>query len=336
MHTTGLKRWLLLGLLATGPAWAAPQTFQLKNDKLQFSFTPELGGRGLSFSAAGQPNLLKIGAAVEEQSQPHISADGDNIPYLGHIVWLGPQKAWWRSQSLNTARRDASADWPPDPFTVLASNTLTEHSTTEADMVAPASPITGLSLRKHFALEGDKLVQRVTATNERDTPVSWDLWFNTRVAADTRVYVPVENFNGDLRIVQMGDATTQADSDVQAQGFFDFSRARANSKTKAYIQPAAGWFAAFNKGQVFIIEFPLQPRAAIHPDQGQVEMYMEYADGKMNDGLLELEVHAPFKTLAPGESMTATENWKAFAFRGGDSRSAQIHKLRELGYLPVK
>ncbi|WP_193161969.1 DUF4380 domain-containing protein [Microbulbifer hainanensis] len=333
MRGNGIKHWLLLGLLAVGPASAEPQIYQLENNQLHFSFTPQLGGRGLAFAAAGQENLLKVGAAVQQQPQPQppISADGDNIPYLGHIVWLGPQKAWWRHQSLNTARRDAGADWPPDPFTVLAGNTLTKLSDTEVEMIAPASPVSGLSLHKQFVLDGDRLVQRVEATNQRETPVSWDLWFNTRVPADTRVYVPVKDFDNDLRIVPMSESVAGPDESRQAGGFFDFARIGSN-KAKAYIQPAAGWLAAFNKGQVFIIEFPLQPRAAIHPDQGQVELYLEYADGEMAEGLLELEVHAPFKTLESGGSMSAQETWRALPYSGNSDMASQTAFLQELGY----
>ncbi len=75
-------------------------------------------------------------------------------------------------------------------------------------------------------------------------------------------------------------------------------------QAKAFIQPSAGWLAAFSEDQVFVIEFPLHPRAIIHPDQGQVELYIDRDPTAPEAGLLELEVHVPYHTLAPGERMS--------------------------------
>ncbi|WP_250459315.1 DUF4380 domain-containing protein [Microbulbifer litoralis] len=304
----------------------------LENDKLSYRFTPQIGGRGLGFSTAGGENLLKVGAAVREVPAPQATAEAGFVPYFGHIVWPGPQGDWWKQQTLNAGRREAAAVWPPDPFTVLAASKLIKLTETEAEMVSPVSPVTGLQLTKRYRLDGDTLQHQVQAVNRRDEPVRWDIWFNTRVSPDARLYVPVRDFDGDLRLEKFPEmsAVAQADKNKRQLGLFDFARGE-NVKAKAFIEPAAGWIAAFDRGQLFLIEFEQQPRESIHPEQGQVEVYLEQDPDKPGSGVMELEVHAPYRELAPGESMAAEENWRALAYTGEDSIEGHLRALKELG-----
>ncbi|MCX2842355.1 DUF4380 domain-containing protein [Microbulbifer thermotolerans] len=334
IRTRGLTA--LLAALLVGQAYghsdAQPEIYKLQNSKLSYSFTPQIGGRGLAFSAAGEKNLLKVGTAVQEQPNPDISPQAGFIPYQGHIIWPGPQADWWKQQEVNPQRRAAGAVWPPDPFTVLNDYELTAVSDKSATIVSPVSPVTGLQLTKEFTLKDDVLLHRVTAVNRRETPVKWDIWFNTRVSPETRVYVPIADFSRDLRLEKFPEMTTEvkADAEKQRLGLFGFARGE-NIKAKAFIEPSAGWIAAFTQGQLFVIEFPRQARDSIHPDQGQVELYLEQDPQNPDAGVLELEVHAPYRELAPGESMSATETWRALTYTGKNSVEAHLRALRELG-----
>jgi hypothetical protein len=299
----------------------------LENEQLAYTFTPELGGRGLSFSVPGHGNLLRVGEAVTTDPEPVVAADGENYPYLGHIVWIGPQGYWWQQQSLNADRRKEGAVWPPDPFTVLVRNETVSGGEVSAELSAPASPVTGLELTKRYRLEGDVLVHDVEAVNTRDKAVSWDIWFNTRVSPDTRVFVPVADPDGDVRLTTFEGKAASADRELENEGYFGFD-GEGRFKAKAMIQPSAGWMAAFTKGQLFVIEFDLQPRESIHPDQGQVELYL---DSDPDSGLLELEVHAPYRTLPPGGRMAASERWRAWP-SSAVSVLDQLEELRKRGY----
>lgn len=328
--------WLLAGLLASACspllAESPVEIYQLQNDNLSYRFTAELGGRGLGFAVSGGENLLKVGSAVEELPSPQVSADAGFVPYFGHIVWPGPQGDWWKQQTLNRERRETAAAWPPDPFTVLAPSELKTITDTEAEMVSPVSPVTGLQLTKRYRLESDALVHEVKAINRRDQPVRWDIWFNTRVSPQARVYVPVEDFANDLRLEKFPEMSAEAEADPEKRrlGLFDFARGE-QIKAKAFIEPAAGWLAVFDRGQLFVIEFPRQPRAAIHPEQGQVELYLEQDPQRPDAGVLELEVHAPYRELDPGESMSAQEKWRAVAYHGEDSVEGHLQALRTQG-----
>jgi hypothetical protein len=318
---------LALLLVYGACAFAQPQTYRLENEHLRFEFTPELGGRGLWFSATGQSNLLRVGEAVRQDPSPIISAEGVNYPYLGHIVWIGPQANWWRQQSLNAERREAGAPWPPDPWTVLVANELVSLTEDAAVLTAPESPVTGLRLEKRFRLDGSALVLEVEAQNARAEPVSWDIWFNTRVAPGAHVVVPVQNIEADVRLQTFEGAAAAPDPQGAESGYFSFAPG-GEHKAKALIQPSEGWLAAFTAGQLFVIEFDLQQREAIHPDQGQVELYL---DSNPDSGLLELEVHSPFKTLAPGERMAARERWHAWPSTASTS-AERLTQLKQNGF----
>ena len=97
---------------------------------------------------------------------------------------------------------------------------------------------------------------------------------------------------------------------------------------KVFLQPSAGWMAGFRGAQAFIVQFQHQARSAIHPDQGQVELYQDIDPARPQGGLIEMEVHAPWHTLAPGARMDAAELWTLLPYGGPDTRAAHLAFLR--------
>jgi hypothetical protein len=296
--------------------------------------TPALGGRVLHFGAPGMPNLIKVGAAVETDPAPAVAADADDIAHFGHDVWLGPQSGWWTDQDANTARRDAAAIWPPDPYLSFAPMRILRRDASALVLEGVDSPVTGVRLRKRFAVDpGDDATVHVhvQARNIRHRPVARDLWFNTRVAASMRVYVPVAG-EDDVR-VDTHAGMAPPDWAIE-RGLLVLSPAPppegiATRRGKVFLQPSAGWIAGFDRGQLFLIRFEHQPRARIHPEQGQVELYVEHGSD-LAAGLLELEVHAPYRTLAPGGTMEAGERWSVLRYEGADDPGAHATFLCEV------
>jgi hypothetical protein len=308
------------------------EQFTLANDNLSYTYTPQVGGRGTAFSAAGGRNLLKADAAALAGVAPVVSLQTGHVGYNGHIVWLGPQNEWWRKQDLDYERYENSAVWPPDPYTVFANTRRTVLSDNAVLLESPPSPVTGMQVSKIVTLGPDVLAQKVIATNTRDEMVGWDIWFNTRVPADTQIVVPLADFAADLRVESYGEEAMGLDDNLQELGYFDFARGRPMTG-KAFIQPSAGWIAAFYADQMFVIEFDLQARDKIHPQQGQVEIYLDYKPGNLKESLLELEVHAPYHELQSGEAMQAEERWRAWPYSGPHSAAAHLRALRERGYI---
>jgi hypothetical protein len=325
-----MKRWLAGVLMGLPLAAAAVESVRLDNGTVVLEVTPELGGRGLGFSLQGRANLLKIGEAVAAQPDPEVSASAGDIGYLGHDVWLGPQSQWWTRQHANPARRDAKANWPPDPYLAFAQTRVLERSSHRLVLEGVPSPVSGVQLRKTFALSAqrpDTAIVHVQARNIRDTPVAWDLWFNTRVAPSTRVYVPVAS-QQDVRVEPVAGAGLAPLLPRLQDGLFSFERAplpegMSGRRGKVFLQPSAGWMAGFAGDQLFIIRFTHRERSLIHPEQGQVELYLDdTADA--SKGLLEMEVHAPYRSLQPEQTMEAEESWSVLAYDGEDTYEAQV------------
>ena len=323
--------WLfgVLTMLAAPHAHAS-DVIVLDNGTIRFEVTPSFGGRGVGFSLHGQSNLLKVGDAVRAQPSPRVDADADDIAYLGHDVWLGPQSTWWSDQDVNTARRDVRAAWPPDPYLSFARQRIVERDDRAVTMEGVASPVTGVRLRKHFRLADDRddtVVLEVEATNIRNRRVRRDLWFNTRMSAATQVYVPVHD-ETHVRIRsdegrELAPLRTYIDAGVLCIERAPLQPGIQARRGKIFIAPSAGWIAGFADRQLLLIRFDLQPAAAIHPEQGQVELYLDEPADAAN-GLLELEVHAPFRELEPGARMSAKETWTVLRYDG--PATAEAHR----------
>ncbi|MCL1560978.1 DUF4380 domain-containing protein [Xanthomonas nasturtii] len=325
----------LLPMTSTGAVAPAPtnaaavERIQLSSKAVELSATPAFGGRVLSFNLRGQPNVLKVGAAVEQQPAPEVSATAGDIAYLGHDVWIGPQSQWWLHQQLNRTRQAAAAVWPPDPYLSLAQTHITQRSKDALEFEGVPSPLTGVQLRKHIKLSAahaDTVDIQASARNIRTQPIAWDLWFNTRVAASTRVFVPVAAAT-DIRVQPPSEAGTVAPHYKHARGVLalraDARKDGLIQRGKLLLQPSAGWMAGFAGGQVLVIRFAHQPLAAIHPEQGQVELYLDAPPEHPEQGLLEMEVHAPYRQLAPGAQMQAQEQWTLLRYTGPDDEQAQ-------------
>lgn len=323
LHLACLSLFLTPAALASAPL----PSHRLDNGLVEARVSEVAGGRLLSFALKGQPNFLLIDEAAGDPDAPPDATSG-YIRYQGHEVWIGPQREWWVHQDVNPARAAAKATWPPDPWLSLAKYALVHKKQDEIVLDSPASPVSGIGLRKRYALVAGKpgsLRLDAEATNRSGKLAGRDIWFNTRVPAHTMAYVPVAA-REDVRIepagalhYTLGGGLLSLDLPMPGD---------APRKGKLFAQPSHGWLAAFRGGQALVIQFAHQPRAAIHPAQGQVELYQD-ADARAADkGMLELEVHAPYVELAPGEAMRASELWTILPYDGPANRDAHLEFLR--------
>ena len=336
-------QWLLLGLLTASigslmaqevdipPASSAPsssvQRITLDNGHLQLTVTPDLGGRGLALHRIGQPNLLKVGEAVAQQPHPQVSAEAGDIGYLGHDVWVGPQSGWWQQQQVNPQRQQAHANWPPDPYLGFARNRVLLHTEQVLQLEGVNSPVSGIRMQKQYGFDPndpDTVQMQASARNIRSTSVAWDLWFNTRVSSATRVFVPLASA-ADLQMQALGDPGTESPAYRLQHGLLILAPAEREQaqRGKFLLQPSAGWMAGFNGKQMLLFRFQHQPRERIHPEHGQIELYVDAASANTANGLIEMELHAPYQLLTPGRAMQATERWTVLAYDGPDDAGAQ-------------
>jgi hypothetical protein len=331
MRTIATPALLVALCLAAACARAAEvERIRLQSAEMVVEVTPALGGRVLHAGRIGFPNLIKTGEPVASQPAPAVSAEADDIGYLGHDVWLGPQSGWWSDQHANPARRAAKAVWPPDPYLAFAETRVVARAPDRLVLEGIDSPVTGVRLLKSFAFDAADpatVVVTAVARNIRDRGIARDLWFNTRTSAATRVYVPVADAR-DVRVDAERNAAPAWRIEAGVFSFVPASPDTAMRRGKVFLQPSAGWMAGFAQRQAFVIRFEHQPRAAIHPEHGQVELYLDHARD-VQAGLLEMEVHAPFRTLAPGDAMQASERWTVLAYDGPETQAAQLAFLCE-------
>ena len=310
-------------------------TYALNNGTIAVRATDAIGGRLLSFSLAGKANFLKTDEQAGDPAAP-VDATTPNIGYMGHEMWVGPQSQWWLHQSVNPARAAEKASWPPDAYLSLARYSVKRADAKSIEFDSPASPVSGLQLNKRFALVDGKpnsLQLDVSAVNRRDQSVAWDIWFNTRTDGNTWAYVPVANA-GDVRQTVVGGFDGAPITYTIDGGILSLDRlapppGQHVRQGKLLIQPSQGWLAGFHGDQAFIIQFDHQAKSAIHPEQGQVELFNDYRPEQPAQGLLEMEVHAPYVKLAPGAAMRSHELWTILAYTGAATRSAHIAFLRQ-------
>lgn len=329
-----LLLWVFM--LAPIEGWAQLEQISLKSSAIEVLVTPDAGGRVLSSSLIGHQNFLKLGAAVTRSASFGVNENSPFIPYFGHETWFGPQSEWWLHQLINPQRRALKAVWPPDPFSVLLRNQITHLSDKKIVMRSQVSPVTGLLVEKTFELVADNPNQfdlLVKAKNSRDTDVAWDIWFNTRSFSQTRIFAPVDT-NTQIRTMDWPSAESapvnyKIEENLLSLQLENPPKGKSKLIGKVLFQPSEGWFAAFNKNQLLIVQFPYLPIEDIHPEQGQLEFYLEYNPANDYMSVLEMEVHSAYKKLKPGEEMQARERWTLIEYSGDESVDAQRKFLRE-------
>jgi hypothetical protein len=302
----------------------------LKNAHIEVGILPGLGGRVVLLRKPGMRSVIKSDVN-DLKERPEISAYGDFKTYNGHIVWLSPQSEWWSQQDINTKRRDAKALWPPDPYLIYGDYKINEHTDTSITMISPESPVSGVQLTKQISFNSEGVVKfEAAAKNIRKEPVSWGLWLNTRLDGFARCYVPADK-NDLLKLGVEADGNNKPLPYEFIDGYFTFMPpALKNSLTKymqkAFINPSETFMVGFSEGQAIKIRFEYVPPEQIHPDQSPVEIYNMVST---EETLLEMEIHGPYLTLQPGESIHLTETWQLFKYDGENVPDSHITFINE-------
>lgn len=309
----------------------------LKNRELVMGILPDLGAHVVLFRTVTGKNLLQSAPNLWAEPPPQISAEKPPfVPCNGHVYWIGPQKEWWMHQGLNADRKNRQVPWPPDPYLTLGRYEIVEQSADAVKLKGPASPVSGLQMLKEFSMKGNRVSLKVVATNISDGEVAWDLWSNTRLPGDAKVYVPFKN--GTVRSTRKV-GTVEEDCPppyTVAEGFlrYDDSGAAAADRevayeTKTYLYPEGALVAAFNNRCLFLKRSTLVPHRQIHKDQGLVEI-SRVAGKNVVEPLMEVEMHGAYTRLTPGESMSFEESWEIVPCGDLPDAAARLKFLKEV------
>jgi hypothetical protein len=323
------------GVARAQGAGAVMQTIEITNGTIVVGVLPPLGGRVVVLKKAGGENVLDVDEKLLRPPYPTASVDTPFRPWNGRIVWVGPQSAFWTQQDLKPDLKKHKAVWPPDPFNEAGRFEVVEKTPARLRLEGPASPVTGLSLVHEYEITGERTVRmKTTATNRRPTPVSWDLWPNTRVRTDAWPYVELDP----TQMLRMegpssADAAAGLHPSESRNGWLTLPPGRKPEGdhkrmwVKAFARPARGLIACFAGKQLVVITAPIVPREKLHPDQAFIELYR--AVGKGTD-ILEVEMHGPYETLAPGASTSFEQTFEVLDYDGPASTEAHVARLGQL------
>ncbi|MFP4015057.1 MAG: DUF4380 domain-containing protein [Chitinispirillaceae bacterium] len=309
----------------------------LNSGNIELGVLPDLGGVVALFRLSDKPNVLKADHAIWNAPPRIRRSFGPETRWKahnGHIIWVGPQSEWWIHQEKSPRRQQKKAVWPPDPYLNFGYFEPTEKSDTHITMVGPPSEFTGLQMTKTIVIREDDTVSfHVRATNIRSRPVAWDLWFNTRVDGYARCYVPLSDTDL-VRVDHRNTRSQEAGSFQHEAGFLNTdplppSNGKKHRWAKAFIPADYGLMTAFASSQAFTIRFSRHEAEQIHPEHSLVELYNCTSHNRA-DALTELEYHTPYRTLLPGESMEASEEWILQPFSRCDDHRSCISYMKEL------
>jgi hypothetical protein len=297
---------------------------------------PPLGGRVVLLKTVGGENLLDSDPKRWRPPYPLPTVGTAYQPWNGRIVWAGPQTGFWSQQDLRPDLKQARAQWPPDPFNETGRFDVVERTAKLLRLRGATSPVTGLGLEHEYEITGERTVRmKTTATNGRDTPVSWDLWPNTRVRPEGHPYVPLDP----TQMLRM-DGPHPTDTDAGAcpsetrRGWLTLppgSKPGSGHRrlwAKAYVRPARGLIAYFLGDELLLIRAPIVPRRELHGEQAFIEIYR--GAGKGADTILELEMHGPYETLAPGASMSFEQTFEILEYDGPRTQEGHLARLETL------
>jgi len=312
----------------------------ITNGNIRAGILPDVGGRIVSLQRDGGINILESDPNLwnEDDTQrivpsPSLTEEEDYKAYNGHEVWVGPQSEWWKQQTLNVEKRSSSLFWPPDPYIIYDRYSILDKTEHSIVIQGTESPISGLLFTKKIEIdENGKLYFEVIARNIRKEEVKWDLWLITRVNGYNLNFVPVTSAE-DVCLTNPSHAHQGKAPYKIEDGFFSFTAERMDRNYKectgkAIINPEKPYMATLAGDNLLVIRFEKQNPADIHPEQGEVELY-SFATPQRETSMLELEIHAPYKTLQPGESMSACEIWEVYPFSANATEEEVRRFLRE-------
>lgn len=307
----------------------------LQNQQILVGIMPDVGAHIVLFRTHAGSNVLLSDPKLWTEPAPKFSTENPPfLPYNGHIYWVGPQKGWWTQQDMNPGKKNKKDSWPPDPYLTLDKYEVVEKSNESVKLKSPASPVSGLQMVKEISIKGNKVFLKVTATNIRESDVSWDIWSNTRLPGNANVYVPVSKEGG---VIKMEFTAWTPDKDRIypydiKDGFlnYDIESVAADKEhvftSKTFIYPSKPLIAAFSNDYLLLKRSSVVPKKEIHPDHAFVEIYKLI---NVPWALTEIEMHGAFTTLKPGESISFEENLELIPCKALPGTAERIEFLKE-------
>ena len=264
---------------------------RLANGDAELVVTTSVGPRVIHYGLTGGPNTFQVIPETRGQI-----GGSEWQPYGGHRLWHAPE------EKPRSYFPDTGAYGTP----VMDDGTLV--------LTSPPESTTGIQkeMRVSLAPTGSAVTVEHRLTNHNVWPVTLAVWALSIVANGGKVVLPQEPFvshDDELapaRPLVLWKFTDMADPRWRWGTKYVTLAQRDDLGTaqKAGIYNAQGWGAHVTDTQAFIVSIKPSPGSPANlADMGS--SFEAFTKGPFQ----ELETLGPLTTLAPGESVSHTENW---------------------------
>lgn len=304
----------------------------IENGGVKLGVATKVGGTIVFLSKNGSANILKSNEEYWELSEK-VTAETDFLPVCGHTIWLGAQSEWWTQQSVNEEKRKSADVWPPDPFCTFGEYSVIEKASNAIVLQSPKSEVWGVVMQKTIAVNPDgSIFIKVAVQNAVDKPLSWDIWFNTRLNGWAKAYVKATPENCKTEPVLNENSQEMPYSFFS--NYFTYNpckpqETKGERSSKTFIYPTEAKIFGVTQNHILSIAFEKHKANEIHAEHALVEIY-NHTEHNNENALLELEYHSPLVNLQPGEVMEAWQVWNVFDYAGENSELAHIAAIEKL------
>ncbi|MEL7315513.1 MAG: hypothetical protein AAFN08_11210 [Cyanobacteria bacterium J06559_3] len=285
-----------------------PQALWVESDRLTLVLVPQVGGRimGLRW---GQQDLFWVndalaGKPVDVQTLQNPTLDKVAWGFLlwgGNKTWLAPQERW--TQGLPFVDLDSGA---------YAVEVL-EATTNQVKLVLTSPICRETNIQVTRTITVNPACWRIThqLENRGDRSANWGIWSNSMVRRPAQVFLPL----GPTSAFEYGVKTFVNEGNSVAAR----SRVVAHPQDMAVIQcqvPLKFKFGVDSDQGTVLTVTPLEggqylgwlSQFATFPDEPYGHGCTAEVFNAVDYDYLEVEIHSPVRSLAPGETFAFTEN----------------------------
>ncbi|MGF1523242.1 MAG: hypothetical protein ACFBSF_13080 [Leptolyngbyaceae cyanobacterium] len=310
-----------------------PQAVWVESNHLTLVLVPQVGGRIMGLRWGKQDlfwvNEALAGKAVNVQTLQNPTLEKVDWGFLlwgGNKTWLAPQDRW--RQSL--------------PFVDLDSGTykmaILEETANQVklELTSPICRESNVQITRTVTMNAACWSITHRLENRGDAPTAWGIWSNSMVRRPAQVFLPLGQTSafekGVKTFVNEGDSTTAR------------SRVVAHSHDMAIIQcqvPLKFKFGVDSDQGTVLTVMPLEAGQYL----GWLSQFATFPDEPYGHGCtaevfnavaydyLEVEIHSPVRSLAPGGAFTFTENNRLVVLDALPTNAQDLRALQLLGGL---
>ena len=266
-----------------------PNCIELRNETTRVVLCPEVGGRVLVYSLAGENALY-----LEEEDTGRDYEPGGRASISAGRFDIGPEKIIPRRNLLWSGKWQGEITGPRS-----------------AKLTSQRDPATGTQLVREFRLadQGTHLSCTQTILNVSERTTEWCHWSRTFARGNGICVIPLTSnsrFPNNYVMYETGDLINLRPSDPNIRtrdGFLEITG--VPQQPKLGMDSYAGWFGYLMPHDVLFVKRYQTFPDRVYNEVAGLTISVWYPEGNR----VELEPIGPRERLRPGESASFTEEW---------------------------